>query len=78
MSSTETSPCCAQSSALEIPPLFMERFGVPSASYHLLENPIRRFGRLAADGVATFLMLYVCVAASWTAALIIARFTDLG
>jgi peptidoglycan/LPS O-acetylase OafA/YrhL len=42
-------------------------------SYHLLENPIRRSRRLAADRVAIVLMLCVCVTASWTAAVIVAR-----
>ncbi len=41
------------------------------ASYHLLENPIRRSRRLAADRVAILLVLFVCVAASWTASLIV-------
>jgi peptidoglycan/LPS O-acetylase OafA/YrhL len=42
-------------------------------SYHLLENPIRRSRRLAADRVAIVLMLCVCVAASWTTAIVVAR-----
>jgi peptidoglycan/LPS O-acetylase OafA/YrhL len=37
-------------------------------SYHLLENPIRRWRRLADDRVAIVLLLGVCVAASWAAA----------
>jgi peptidoglycan/LPS O-acetylase OafA/YrhL len=44
------------------------------ASYHLLENPVRHSRRLAGDRVATVLMLCVCVAASWTAAVLVARF----
>jgi len=39
--------------------------------YHFLENPIRRSRRLAADQVATALLLLVCVAASWTTAALI-------
>ena len=46
-------------------------------SYHLLENPIRRSKRLAADGVATGLMLCLCVAASWTTATIVAKLLHL-
>ena len=45
--------------------------------YHLLENPIRRSRRLAADGVAIALLLCVCVAASWTTAIVATRFTYL-
>ena len=41
-------------------------------SYHLLENPIRRSKRLAADRVAVALVLCVCVAASWATAIIVA------
>ncbi len=43
-------------------------------SYHLFENPIRRSRRLAADRVAIVLVLLVCVAASWTAAILVAHF----
>jgi peptidoglycan/LPS O-acetylase OafA/YrhL len=46
-------------------------------SYHLLENPIRRSRRLAADRVATGLVLCVGVAAAWTAAIIVARWAHL-
>lgn len=42
-------------------------------SYHLLEDPVRRSRRLAADRVAVVLMLCACVAASWTAAIIVAQ-----
>lgn len=49
-------------------------FASAALSYHLLENPIRRSRRLAGDRVAVFLVLCVCVAASWTASLIVARF----
>jgi peptidoglycan/LPS O-acetylase OafA/YrhL len=42
-------------------------------SYHLVENPIRRSRRLAADRVAILLVLGVCVAATWTTAIIVAR-----
>ncbi len=47
-------------------------------SYHLLENPIRRSKRLAADGVAIVLVLLVSIAASWTAAIIAQRIAHLG
>lgn len=40
-------------------------------SYHLLENPIRRSRRLAADRVSVALVLCVCVAASWTASIVV-------
>ena len=40
-------------------------------SYHLLENPVRRSRRLAGDRVAVVLVLCVCVAASWTASLVV-------
>jgi peptidoglycan/LPS O-acetylase OafA/YrhL len=43
------------------------------ASYHLLENPVRRWRRLAGDRVAVVLLLGVCVAASWAAAATVAR-----
>jgi peptidoglycan/LPS O-acetylase OafA/YrhL len=40
-------------------------------SYHLLENPIRRSRNLAADRVAVALLLALCVAASWTATIVV-------
>ncbi len=40
-------------------------------SYHRLENPIRRSRTLAADRVAVALLLIVCVAASWTATIVV-------
>ena len=43
------------------------------ASYHLLENPIRHSRRLAGDRVSVVLMLLVCIAASWTTAIVIGR-----
>ena len=43
------------------------------ASFHLMENPIRRSRRLARDGWATGLILLVCVALSWDATLVIGR-----
>jgi len=46
--------------------------------YHLLENPIRRSRRLAADRVAILLVLVVCVVASWTTAAIVERYIHLG
>ena len=47
-------------------------------SYHLLEDPIRRSRRLAGDGVAIVLVLLVCVAASWTASIVVQRIAHLG
>ena len=47
-------------------------------SYHLLENPIRHSRKLATDRVATVLVLLVCVAASWTTAIIVAHFAAVG
>jgi peptidoglycan/LPS O-acetylase OafA/YrhL len=47
-------------------------------SYHLLENPIRRSRRLAADRVAIALVLVVCVVAAWTTAAIVGRYIHLG
>jgi len=47
-------------------------------SYHLLENPIRHSRRLADDGVATALLLLVCVAASWATAILVAHFASVG
>jgi hypothetical protein len=46
--------------------------------YHLLENPIRRSRRLAADRVAILLVLVVCVVAAWTTAAIVERYIHLG
>ncbi len=40
-------------------------------SYHLLEGPVRRSRRLAADHVAVLLGLCVCIAASWATASIV-------
>ena len=52
--------------------------GVTSVlSYHLLENPIRRSRRLAADRVAAFLLLCVCVATSWMIAALVTRLAHL-
>ena len=45
-------------------------------SYHLLENPIRRSRRLAADRGATLLALAVCLATSWTVTLLVTRLTS--
>jgi peptidoglycan/LPS O-acetylase OafA/YrhL len=42
-------------------------------SFHLVENPIRHSRRLLRDGWATALLLFVCVALSWDATLLIAR-----
>lgn len=46
-------------------------------SYHLLENPIRKSTRLAKDRVAIVLVLLICVASSWTTALIVSRLAHL-
>jgi peptidoglycan/LPS O-acetylase OafA/YrhL len=46
-------------------------------SYHLLENPIRHSRRLAADRVSVALVLFVCVATSWTASLVVAHFVTI-
>jgi peptidoglycan/LPS O-acetylase OafA/YrhL len=48
------------------------------ASYHLLENPIRRSKRLEHDGVAVALMLLVCVALSIVTTLVVAHYTPTG
>jgi peptidoglycan/LPS O-acetylase OafA/YrhL len=40
-------------------------------SYYRLENPIRRSRKLDADRVAVALLLAVCVAASWTATIVV-------
>jgi peptidoglycan/LPS O-acetylase OafA/YrhL len=50
-------------------------FVTAMCSYHLVENPIRRSRRLADDRVAIVLVLCVCIAASWTAAVTATRFT---
>jgi peptidoglycan/LPS O-acetylase OafA/YrhL len=47
-------------------------------SYHLLENPIRRSRRLAADPVSVALVLCVCIAASWTASILVDRLAHVG
>ncbi len=47
-------------------------------SYHFLENPIRRSRLLAADRASTVLLLCVCIAASWTASIIVDHFVHLG
>jgi peptidoglycan/LPS O-acetylase OafA/YrhL len=43
------------------------------ASYHLLENPIRRSKALSRDRLAVVLVLAVCVALSWNATLLVAH-----
>ncbi len=40
-------------------------------SYHLIENPIRHSRRLVSDAWSTALLLFVCVALSWDATLLI-------
>jgi peptidoglycan/LPS O-acetylase OafA/YrhL len=42
-----------------------------ACSYRFLENPIRRWRNLDADRVAVGLLLAVCVAASWTASIVV-------
>lgn len=46
-------------------------FVTAMVSYHLLENPIRHSVRLARDPVAVVLLLATCVAASWTASIVV-------
>ena len=46
--------------------------------YRFVENPLRRSRRLAADPVATVLLLLVCVAASWTTAELVDHLTHRG
>jgi peptidoglycan/LPS O-acetylase OafA/YrhL len=48
-----------------------DTFVSAALSYHLLENPIRRSRRLAADRVSVALLLCVCIAASWTASIMV-------
>ena len=48
-------------------------FACAVASYHLLENPLRRSGRLDRDRWAVFLMLAVCVALTWDATVVVAH-----
>lgn len=43
-------------------------------SYHLLENPVRRSKRLDRDGVAVALLLFVALAVSWDATLVVGHF----
>jgi peptidoglycan/LPS O-acetylase OafA/YrhL len=40
-------------------------------SYHLVENPIRHSRRLVRDGWATAVLLFMCIALSWDATLLI-------
>jgi peptidoglycan/LPS O-acetylase OafA/YrhL len=40
-------------------------------SYHLVENPIRHSRRLVRDGWAAALLLFLCIALSWDATLLI-------
>lgn len=47
------------------------------ALHHLLENPIRRSRRLASDRVAIMLVLFVCIAAAWTQAILTQRILHL-
>jgi peptidoglycan/LPS O-acetylase OafA/YrhL len=42
-------------------------------SYHLLENPLRHWRRLAADRVAAGLLLCVCIASAWGAAAVVSH-----
>ena len=48
-------------------------FATAMASYHLLENPVRHSTRLARDRVAVALLLAACVAASWTASIVVSH-----
>ncbi len=45
------------------------------ASYHLIENPIRRSQALARDRLAVVLLLLVCIASSWTTAIVVGHLT---
>jgi peptidoglycan/LPS O-acetylase OafA/YrhL len=53
-------------------------FATAALSYHLVENPIRHSRKLAADRVAVALLLGVCIAATWTATIIVGYFGHLG
>jgi peptidoglycan/LPS O-acetylase OafA/YrhL len=44
-----------------------------TCSYRFLENPIRRSRRLGADRMAIVLVLALCIATSWTAAITVTR-----
>lgn len=46
------------------------------ASYHLLENPIRRSRRLDHDRVAVAMVLVICLAISWDATLVIGHLAN--
>ena len=46
------------------------------ASYQWIENPIRRSKRLERDFVSVILLLAVCVAATWTATIIVGRIAN--
>jgi len=46
------------------------------ASYRWIENPFRRSRRLEKDFVSVVLLLCVCVAASWTATIVIGRIVN--
>ena len=46
-------------------------FACAAASYHLVENPIRRSKNLSRDGWAVVMLLVVCLAVSWDATLIV-------
>ena len=46
-------------------------FACAAASYHLVENPIRRAESLDRDGWAVLMLLVVCLAVSWDASLIV-------
>jgi len=46
-------------------------FACAAASYHLVENPIRRSKGLDRDGWAVVLLLVVCLAISWDASMIV-------
>ncbi|MDE3203970.1 MAG: acyltransferase [Acidobacteriota bacterium] len=51
----------------------MGTFLSAAASYHLVEDPIRRSKALAGDRVAAVLLLLVCVAAVWLTAAVVAH-----
>lgn len=53
-------------------------FVTAALSYHLVENPIRHSRKLAADRIAVALLLGVCIAATWTATIIVGYYGHFG
>ncbi len=50
-----------------VPMSIMGAFLCATASYHLIENPVRRSQRLDRDGWLVFLLLAICIAFTWNA-----------